>query len=173
MKVFIPTDANMASELTKKVYQTIDSRGCYKGNDFYSSSDPDLVEACFRCAINNNLGVQGDHTKIVPDETYMVLFCDDNDVPRGLSLFFCAEGAWFTKSTSRSLVEQLQIRLDDTRYSAGVSRHMAEYLKSLVDKGVADRAVAGGSSNDALLVKNAFEKVGYKTTYEFTYEGSN
>ena len=86
-------------------------------------------------------------------------------------MFYCeGAGGWFSKATAKTLIEQLQIRFDSTRYSAGVSRNTAEYLRDLVDKGVADRAVGGGSSNDAMLVKNAFEKTGYKTTYEFMYE---
>ena len=172
MFAFVPYDASKSWDYLKKCLETIDKRGCYKGIKLYSDIDPSTVKKVFEVAIRNNVEIHQDHTKVMPGRIYMVVWCDDETgTERGLSLFYCeGKAGWFSKGYSKSLIEQLQIRFDSTRYSAGISRHTAEYLKDLVDKGAADRAIGGASSNDAELVKNAFEKLGYKTTYDFTYE---
>lgn len=171
MFAFVPYDISKVDDYIDKGFKTINLRQCYAGNSLYSLIDRYTIKKVFETAIKNNVAIHQDHTKVVSGLIYMVIWCDEETgTERGLSLFYCDEGAWFTQSDSKSLVEQLQIRFDNTRFSAGISRHTAMYLKSLVDKGVADRAIAGASSNDALMVKNSFEKLGYKTTYEFTYE---
>lgn len=172
MFVFVPYDVSKAGEYLDKALKTIADRNCYKGIKLYAHLDSSSIKKVFEEAIRNNVEVHQDHTKVIPGKLYMIIWCDEETgTERGLSLFYCdGDGGWFNRDTTVSLIEQLQIRFDSTRYSAGVSRKTAEYLKDLVDKGVADRAIGGGSSNDAKLVKNAFEKLGYKTTYEFTYE---
>lgn len=172
MFAFVPYDVSKAGAYLKKSLEYIDKSNCYKGIKLYADLDSFSIKKVFEEAIRNNVEIHQDHTKVIPGKIYMVLWCDEETgTERGLSLFYCeGAGGWFSKATAKTLIEQLQIRFDSTRYSAGVSRHTAEYLRDLVDKGVADRAVGGGSSNDAKLVKNAFEKTGYKTTYEFMYE---
>ena len=172
MFAFVPYDVSKSWDYLKKGLEYIEKSGCYKGIKLYANLDSPTIKRVFEAAIRNNVEIHQDHTKVMPGRVYMVVWCDEETgTERGLSLFYCGgECGWFSKGYSKSLIEQLQIRFDSTRYSAGVSRHTARYLKDLVDKGVADRAIGGGSSNDAISVKNSFEKEGYKTTYEFMYE---
>ena len=171
MQYFLTQDLESAFKLTCLVKGTADRTNFNCNCSLYKDYDFDVFLNVVKEAIKNNTEVNGKFCNLKSGKVYLVVFYDE-DVwqERGLLLFSIEEGSWFSKSKSKSVVEHLQVRFDSSRLSAGISRATAGLLRGLVDAGVVDRAIGGGSTTYQEEVKNAYLKLGFNMSYEFCYE---
>lgn len=169
LKPFVPLNDKDADKYFELGIKVNNKRQSYSTDPLYVKWDEDSIKGALITAIRNNKLCNGDLTKMLPNRPYVVVFRDSNGTPRGLSLIALSDGVWYSNDYITTLSEYFLIRLDNSKESCGIARASAEVLKMLVDKGVADRATSGASSEDSLLLKNAFEKMGFKTTFEFSY----
>ena len=171
MQYFLTQDLESAFKLTCLVKGTVDRTNFNCNCSLYKDYDFDVFLNVVKEAIKNNTEVNGKFCNLKSGKVYLVVFYDE-DVwqERGLLLFSIEEGSWFSNSKSKSVVEHLQVRFDSSRLSAGVSRATAGLLRGLVDAGVVDRAIGGGSTTYQEEVKNAYLKLGFNMSYEFCYE---
>ena len=171
MQYFLTQDLESAFKLTCLVKGTVDRTNFNCNCSLYKDYDFDVFLNVVKEAIKNNTEVNGKFCSLKSGKVYLVVFYDE-DVwqERGLLLFSIEEGSWFSNSKSKSVVEHLQVRFDSSRLSAGVSRATAGLLRGLVDAGVVDRAIGGGSTTYQEEVKNAYLKLGFNMSYEFCYE---
>lgn len=168
---FIPTEPKNAFMLTCLMQDAVNRNGFNKDDPMYQDYDFDTVNKVIEQAIWNNIALDNDFTNMKDGKAYLLLFYDKTYYElRGMLLFSLETGMWFSKNPSRSVVEHFQLRFDNTRLSAGVSRYSVEFLKELVLKGIVDRALGGGSTAYQEQVKNSYLKAGYKLSYEFCYE---
>lgn len=171
MQYFLTQDLESAFKLTCLVKGTVDRTNFNCNCSLYKDYDFDVFLNVVKEAIKNNTEVNGKFCNLKSGKVYLVVFYDE-DVwqERGLLLFSIEEGSWFSNSKSKSVVEHLQVRFDSSRLSAGISRATAGLLRGLVDAGVVDRAIGGGSTTYQEEVKNAYLKLGFNMSYEFCYE---
>lgn len=171
MQYFLTQDLESAFKLTCLVKGTVDRTNFNCICSLYKDYDFDVFLNVVKEAIKNNTEVNGKFCNLKSGKVYLAVFYDE-DVwqERGLLLFSIEEGSWFSNSKSKSVVEHLQVRFDSSRLSAGISRATAGLLRGLVDAGVVDRAIGGGSTSYQEEVKNAYLKLGFGMSYEFYYE---
>ena len=171
MQYFLTQDLESAFKLTCLVKGTVDRTNFNCNCSLYKDYDFDVFLNVVKEVIKNNIEVNGKFCNLKSGKVYLVVFYDE-DVwqERGLLLFSIEEGSWFSNSKSKSVVEHLQVRFDSSRLSAGISRATAGLLRGLVDAGVVDRAIGGGSTTYQEEVKNAYLKLGFNMSYEFCYE---
>lgn len=169
----VPDDAyeyaHIALSYFNKRYPSGECRG------FTADVDYESLAETLKRGIEGNIEMKGDPHNITYNNFYLLTWLDTSrHIERGLTLFYVEIGSncYFNRRDySNTIFETLQIRFDDTRWSAGVSRMSAWYLKYLVDEmRVADRVCAGGSTEDSTAVKNAYEKFGYTASYQLCYE---
>lgn len=171
MYYFLTQDLESAFKLTCLVQGTVDRTHFNCNCSLYKDYDFAVFLNVAKEAIKNNIEAEGKFCNLKSGKVYLAVFYDDDvGQERGLLLFSIEEGSWFSNSKSKSAVEHIQVRFDSSRLSAGISRATAGLLRGLVDAGVADRAIGGGSTLYQEEVKNAYLKLGYKMSYEFYYE---
>ena len=171
MYYFLTQDLESAFKLTCLVKGTVDRTNFNCNCSLYKEYDFDVFLGVVKDAIKNNIEADGKFCNLKSGKVYLAVFYDDDvGQERGLLLFSIEEGSWFSNSKSKSAVEHLQVRFDSSRLSAGISRATAGLLRGLVDAGVVDRAIGGGSTSYQEEVKNAYLKLGFKMSYEFCYE---
>ena len=171
MYYFLTQDLESAFKLTCLVKGTVDRTHFNCNCSLYKDYDFDVFLNVVKEAIKNNTEAKGKFYNLKSGKVYLAVFYDDDvGQERGLLLFSIEEGSWFTNSKSKSVVEHLQVRFDSSRLSAGISRATAGLLRGLVDAGVVDRAIGGGSTSYQEEVKNAYLKLGFNMSYEFCYE---